>query len=224
MRLTNPAHLVLAGGGHSHALVLLDWCMHPQRRPAGLITLVNRQSSTLYSGMIPGLIAGHYKRSEVSIDLRRLCDRAGVSLVIAEINGVDVMQQQLQLLNRPALSFSQLSINVGGDTQPGSLQAIKPLEPALETLDDNQDPSSTPFQLLGSGLAAMEVALALRQRWPKRRIQLLHRPETVPSQLLSSLSQVNIEALPNSALNPSGPGLRCTGIQAPEWLSSSGLP
>ena len=70
----------------------------------------------------------------------------------------------------------------------------------------------------------MEVALALRQRWPKRRLQLLHQPETVPSQLLSSLSQVNIEALPNTALNPSGPGLRCTGSQAPEWLSSSGLP
>jgi len=224
MPLTSFHHLVLAGGGHSHALVLLDWCMHPQRRPAGLITLVNRQSSTLYSGMIPGLIAGHYKRSDVAIDLRRLCDRAGVALVIAEITGVDVKQQQLQLRNRPALSFSQLSINVGGDTRPGPLLAIKPLEPALDTLNNGHDPSSTPFQLLGSGLAAMEVALALRQRWPKRRLQLLHRPETAPSQLLSSLNQVTIEALPNTALNPSGPGLRCTGSQAPEWLHSSGLP
>ena len=87
MPLTSAHHLVLAGGGHSHALVLLDWCMYPQRRPAGLITLVNRQSSTLYSGMIPGLIAGHYKRSDVAIDLRRLCDRAGVSLVIAASPG-----------------------------------------------------------------------------------------------------------------------------------------
>ena len=198
--------------------------MHPQRRPAGLITLVNRQSSTLYSGMIPGLIAGHYERSEVAIDLRRLCDRAGISLVIAEITGVDVMQQQLQLRDRPPLSFSQLSINVGGGTRPGPLLAIKPLEPALETLDENQGPTSTPFQLLGSGLAAMEVALALRKRWPKRRLRLLHRPETVPSQLVSSLSQMNIEVLQSTALNPSGPGLRCTGSQAPEWLNSSGLP
>ena len=224
MPLTSPQHLVLAGGGHSHALVLLHWCMHPQRRPAGWITLVNRQSSTLYSGMIPGLIAGHYKRSEIAIDLRRLCDRAGVSLVIAEITGVDVRQRQLQLRDRPALSFSQLSINVGGGTQPGPLLAIKPLEPALETLDAAQGPASPPFQLLGSGLAAMEVAMALRQRWPKRRLQLMHRPETVPSRLLSSLSQLRIELLPNTSLTPSGPGLRCTGSQAPEWLNSSGLP
>ena len=224
MPLTSPQHLVLAGGGHSHALVLLNWCMHPQRRPAGWITLVNQQSSTLYSGMIPGLIAGHYERSAISIDLRRLCDRAGVSLVIAEITGVDVRQRQLQLRDRPALSFSQLSINVGGGTRPGPLLAIKPLEPALETLDEDQGPTSTPFQLLGSGLAAMEVAMALRQRWPKRRLQLMHRPETVPSRLLSSLSQLRIELLPNTSLTPSGPGLRCTGSQAPEWLNSSGLP
>ena len=198
--------------------------MRPKRRPAGLITLVNRQSSTLYSGMIPGLIAGHYKRSEIAIDLRRLCDRAGVSLVIAEITGVDVTQQQLQLQNRPALSFSQLSINVGGGTRPGPLLAIKPLEPALETLGNGQDPTSTPFQLLGSGLAAIEVALALRRRWPKRRLQLLHRPASIPNRLLSSLSKLKIELLPNTSLTPSGPGLRCTGSQAPEWLNSSGLP
>ncbi len=224
MLLRDPHHLVLAGGGHSHALVLLQWCMHPQRRPAGLITLVNRQSSTLYSGMIPGLIAGHYERSEIAIDLRRLCDRAGVSLVIAEITGVNVTQQQLQLQDRPALSFSQLSINVGGGTRPGSLLAIKPLEPALAVLDENKDEASTPFQLLGSGLASMEVALALRQRWPKRRLQLFHQPEKGTNRLLSSLSQFNIELLPSTALNPSEPGLRCTGSQAPEWLIASGLP
>ena len=222
MTLTRLPHLVLAGGGHSHALVLLHWCMHPQWRPAGLITLVNRQSSTLYSGMIPGLIAGHYKRSEIAIDLRRLCDRAGVGLVIAEITGVDVTQQQLLLRDRPALSFSQLSINVGGGTRPGPLLAIKPLEQALDAMDES--PSSTPFQLLGSGLAAMEVALALRQRWPKRELQLLHRPTSVPSRLLYSLSELNIELLPNTSLNPSWPGLRCTGSQAPEWLHFSGLP
>ena len=232
MPLTSPPHLVLAGGGHSHALVLLHWCMHPQRRPAGWITLVNRQSATLYSGMIPGLIAGHYKRSEIAIDLRRLCDRAGVALVIAEITGLDTAQQQLLLRDRPALRFSQLSINVGACTRPGSLLAIKPLEPALDALTENQDEdqnkhqgsNASPFQVLGSGLAAMEVAMALRQRWPQRKLHLLHRPETMPSRLLSSLSALNIGLRSSTAVHPSGPGLRCTGSQAPAWLTASGLP
>ena len=51
--------LVLAGGGHSHALVLRRWAMHPKLRPPGQITLINRQSTALYSGMVPGLLAGH---------------------------------------------------------------------------------------------------------------------------------------------------------------------
>ena len=38
--------LLLAGGGHSHALLLLRWLMRPALRPPGtLVTLVNRSST-----------------------------------------------------------------------------------------------------------------------------------------------------------------------------------
>jgi len=59
-------HLVLAGGGHSHALVLRMWAMHPARRPQALITLVSRCSTALYSGMVPGLVAGLYSREQAA--------------------------------------------------------------------------------------------------------------------------------------------------------------
>ena len=51
--------------------------MHPRHRPKGLITLVNRSSTTLYSGMVPGLIANLYSRDQVAIDL---ASAAGVPL------------------------------------------------------------------------------------------------------------------------------------------------
>ena len=53
-------HLVLAGGGHTHALVLLRWAMNQKLKPAGMITLVNQSSTTFYSGMFPGVVAGKY--------------------------------------------------------------------------------------------------------------------------------------------------------------------
>ena len=80
-------HLILAGGGHSHALLLRRWAMEGHPRGV-LITLVSRASTALYSGMVPGLIAGLYGRRETAIDLRRLCDRAGVRFVRAEIGSV----------------------------------------------------------------------------------------------------------------------------------------
>ena len=38
--------------------------MRPEQRPKGWITLVNRSSTALYSGMVPGLIAGLYQRND----------------------------------------------------------------------------------------------------------------------------------------------------------------
>ena len=67
--------------------------MRPEQRPKGLITLVNRCSTALYSGMVPGLIAGLYSRDQVAIDLRRLAEEAGAAFVQAEIQGLDLTSQ-----------------------------------------------------------------------------------------------------------------------------------
>ena len=90
--MTVSGELLLAGGGHSHALLLKRWAMRPARRPQQSITLINRSSTALYSGMVPGLIAGIYQRDEIAIDLRQLCDRAGVAFVEAEITGLNPEQ------------------------------------------------------------------------------------------------------------------------------------
>ena len=71
--MTNEGPLLLAGGGHSHALVLKRWAMHPQHRPRGEVVLINRHSTAFYSGMVPGLIAGDYVREFVP-ELAHLCD------------------------------------------------------------------------------------------------------------------------------------------------------
>jgi len=115
---TTSAQLLLAGGGHTHALVLRRWAMQPHRRPRARITLVSRHGSALYSGMVPGLVAGIYPRSACTINLRELCQRAGVSFVQAEIGGLDPEQQLLLLEGRPALPYDWLSLNLGAVTIP----------------------------------------------------------------------------------------------------------
>ena len=232
--------LVLAGGGHSHALVLRRWAMKPSKRPHQLITLVSRTSTALYSGMVPGLIAGVYQRDQAAVDLRDLAEQAGVALVVAEIIGLDLQNQQLQLNQRPALPYEHLSLNLGAVTPnspaptPG-LVPIKPLEPALAFLADQDEQmgqqafGSSPFQVVGSGLAAVETVLALRQRWPSRPLVLrIHAAKLKPA-LKRALQEASIQLIDRRNLDQTNQfetaaGLLCTGSRAPHWLAESGLP
>ncbi len=90
--------------------------MNPHLRPRGMITLVNRHSTNIYSGMFPGLISGKYKFEEIVIDLRKLSMRAGVSFIKAEIKRVDPLKKNLILDERTSIDFSHISIDVGSET------------------------------------------------------------------------------------------------------------
>ena len=83
MSMSGPAELqkdlVFVGGGHAHALALRMLAMAPVE---GLrLTLISPASHTPYSGMLPGLVGGHYSFEQAHIDLERLCQWAGVRFI-----------------------------------------------------------------------------------------------------------------------------------------------
>lgn len=232
-------HLVLAGGGHSHALLLRKWVMNPGSKPNSFITLISRHSTALYSGMVPGLVAGHYQREELEIDLRQLTDQAEVALIVAEIKGLDPLKHQLWLADRPPIRYDQLSLNVGCITNNlGPIQrdtiAIKPLEQALTAIDEAEgNPLTAPVRIVGSGLAAIELSLALRHRWPSRTVSLQARTNAIHRRFQKGLALAGVSVQPAST--PEGRtkssfqgqeslDLNCTGSCAPTWLKDSGLP
>ena len=216
--------LVLAGGGHSHALVLKRWAMQPEKRPKQSIVLVNRTSTALYSGMVPGLIAGIYSPDQLAIDLRQLCDRAGVTFVEAEITGLTPQQNCLTLKGRPALHFDWLSLDVGAVSRPSATGIpIKPLETSLAFLESEDPADPRPLRVIGAGAAGLEVVLALRRRWPLRPLQLQHHPGQLDDTTRKSLQRARITLIDDD-VPPSGPSLLCTGSQGPAWLARAGLP
>ena len=93
-----PIHLVLLGGGHSHLAVLKHFGMIAP--PDVRLTLVSRSVVTPYSGMLPGMIAGHYSPEDAHINLTALArfglrtalvrNRVGHYFVLLVEQGFDV--------------------------------------------------------------------------------------------------------------------------------------
>lgn len=167
--------LVLIGGGHSHALLLKMWRMKPLTGVR--VTLISPQVQTPYSGMLPGLIAGHYDFDETHIDLSRLCRYGDVRFIQAAVTGIDPDQKEVHFAGRPPLGFDVLSINSGitPDTSiAGSAEhaiAVKPIasfypqwQALVARLREQAFTQRTPINIAvaGGGAAGVELILAMQ--------------------------------------------------------------
>jgi len=166
--------LVLIGGGHAHVAVLKRFGMRPQ--PGVRLTLIARDVETPYSGMLPGLIAGHYDHAEAHIDLRRLARFAQARLYHAAAEKLDLDQGLVRLAGRPPVPFDLLSIDVGSTPTmngiPGAREhaiAVKPVDRFLQrwrALQAELPERSGPVRLvvIGAGAGGVELALSLQHR------------------------------------------------------------
>ncbi len=212
--------------------------MNPKLKPAGMITLVNKASTTIYSGMFPGVLAGKYKIDEILIDLRSLASKAGVSFVMAEIEGIDSKKKRLLLAGRPEIEYSLLSLNIGTMTNLNSkflisgdkdlAVPIKPFSESYKFIIDqdihNDNSFAKPFVIIGGGFAGIEIAFSLRKRWPKRSIILkVKSRRKLNKNLLKKLKELKIE-ITQEDTSILYPKLICTGNKSFDWIKASGFP
>ncbi len=186
MMSTRPAYdqeLVLLGGGHAHALALRMLAMKPPGKAR--ITLVSMGEETPYSGMLPGLIAGHYEKSQAFLDLRRYCARLGVRFIRAEALGLDVAKQCLFLRDRAPLDFDLLSIDIG--SQPGTSSVpgatehavtVKPIASFQERWEQvltrvgAQANEALKLAVVGGGAGSVELILAMAHHFREASVSL----------------------------------------------------
>lgn len=165
--------LVLAGGGHAHAVLLRMWAMKPL--PGVRLTLVNPGPEAPYTGMLPGYVAGHYTRGEVEIDLVRLARFAGARIVLDEAVGLDPERREVRLAGRPPIGFDVCSINIGISAKSGLARdgsrshRVKPMQSFAAGWDDFLDEvaagRAAPHAVsIGGGVGGCELALAMAHR------------------------------------------------------------
>jgi selenide, water dikinase len=188
---TYPAlrDLVLIGGGHAHALVLRMWAMDPL--PGTRLTLVTPDPVTPYTGMLPGLIAGHYRRDDLMIDLVRLARFAGARLILDQATGLDRESRLIHLAGRAPLPYDLAAIDIGITSDlpdlPGAGHAVaaKPLAAYAETWEAflSKGLAFPRIVILGAGLGGVELAMAtmhrLRTSGSRPEVTLVDRADTL---------------------------------------------
>lgn len=167
-------HLVLLGGGHSHVAVLKSFAEAPI--PGVKLTLVTPYPQVLYSGMLPGFIAGHYDQNECHINVATLAHFAKCDVISAHALGLDTANRKVILHNGASVPYDLLSINTGSaprlDGVPGAKQYSIPVKPAEKfwiawtRLLEDAATRTTPqnIAIVGGGAAGVELLLSMQYR------------------------------------------------------------
>jgi pyridine nucleotide-disulfide oxidoreductase family protein len=177
--------LILAGGGHAHLHVLKRLAAQPL---AGTeVLLVTPARRQIYSGMVPGWMAGHYSLDQCAAALDPLVAAAGVRLVEDAVVGLDADGQTLHTAASGSLPYDVLSLDTGAgldttalaDTS-AALLPIRPLERFVaawpQQLDGFRQRGSARLAVVGGGAAGVELALAaawrLRRELPPAAVEV----------------------------------------------------
>ena len=164
--------LVLVGGGHTHVFVLRHFGMKPL--PGVRVTLISRESNAPYSGMLPGLVAGHYTFADAHIDLAPLSRFAGARFLRDQVVGVDPERKRVLCAGRPPVAYDVLSLNTGSApgmrAVPGAEGSVVPVKPIdgfharWKRLRRRIATSPGPVSvgIVGGGAGGVELALSIR--------------------------------------------------------------
>lgn len=212
--------LLLIGGGHAHLFVLRELL---RRRPRDLeVMLVTPYERQLYSGMLPGWIAGHYALDEIAVPLRPLAQAAGVPLLAHRVVALDVNARRVRTAPGLVLEYDILSIAAGSDIATHGIEGahqwtlpLRPIEnfvarwnalaPRVAEADQPQ------VTIIGAGAGGVEVSLAIayamRAAGNGTRVQLVTGGVLLPGHsararalVLQALANARVRVIDASAI------------------------
>jgi pyridine nucleotide-disulfide oxidoreductase family protein len=167
--------LLLLGAGHAHLHVLKD--LARERTPAAKVVLVSPHPSAIYSGMVPGWVAGHYVLDDCSIPLAPLADAAGVEFVQAAVVGLDANDRSVTLADGRVAEYDVLSLDTGSvidrEAIDGAREHALPVRPMERFVEWFEGVVALSRQrvldvvVIGGGAAGFELALAAQHRFSR---------------------------------------------------------
>jgi len=185
------ADLLLVGGGHAHVQVLESLCEHPL--PEVTVCVISDHPHALYSGMVPGLVAGDYEVGQLSIDVAALAARARARVILEPAVHVDPARKLVRLRSGRVCRYRVASLDVGSTIRaagiPGVAEFALPTRPIGRFVErvERELAAATETRrrlrvvVVGLGIAGIELAFTLDARLRAlgalAQIQLVGRSE-----------------------------------------------
>ena len=165
--------VILAGAGHAHLEVLRELAHAPDESVE--VTLVSPYPWFTYSGMLPGLVAGHYEIDALTVDLAPLCAAAGVTFVQSAVVRLDALAREVVCANGQVLAYDLLSLDVGVEPALDGARGVarhsvvvRPLERLVKGWTDllvrAREGHVGAVTIVGGGAAGVELAFAMEYR------------------------------------------------------------
>jgi pyridine nucleotide-disulfide oxidoreductase family protein len=212
--------MLLLGAGHAQLAVLAALA---QRRIAGAeVWLVSASERQIYSGMLPGLIAGRYREDDCAIDVAPLATAAGVQFIRGRAMAVDTAAQTVTLADGQCIGYDVLSLNTGPVQDRERIAGardnalfVRPIEdfvhlwPRTRALAND---AALDIVVVGGGAAGVEIAFAVHRALDAQCSLTLVSDgpllasygEGVRRRALAALDRRGVQVLPG----------RCTAIEA----------
>lgn len=211
--------MLLVGGGHAHLRVLAE--LGQQRLEGWQVDLVSPQEHQVYSGMLPGWIAGHHGLEACRVPLQPLAREAGITFHRTAGTRLDLERNVLHCADSQALAFDILSVDIGPAPALDGLRIesadVLPIRPLAGLVDawprlmQRIGAQAHPFHLVivGAGAGGLELAYSVqhrgrREKWSHLSVTLVGSealplpgaPESARSRALSLLEERGIRWLP----------------------------
>jgi selenide,water dikinase len=230
--------ILLVGAGHAHLAVLRALREEPLH--GARFALVAPRARQLYSGMLPGVIAGHYRRHEAEIDVARLAEAGHAEFIEGEVTKLEPRDKLARLRDGAELEYDVVSLNVGAlveRTLPGAQFAL-PVKPPETFLDKLSAAKLARIAIAGGGVTGAEIAMALHYRGAAVSVYS-EAPKLWPPRLEPVMRRMGVDVRPGMAVDAIERGpvvisgattqefdlvLLATAPAPQPWLRASGLP
>lgn len=164
------AHLVLAGGGHAHMLIMANLRLFIKQ--GHRVTVIGPSAYHYYSGMGPGMLGGTYTAEQIRFATKNTVESGGGKFILDSVVRINPDHKTILLASGREVDYDVLSCNAGSQVNrdlisrdDGDIFTVKPIEKLLDARKRIVELASrrrVKIGIVGGGPSSAEIAGNIR--------------------------------------------------------------